>query len=65
VIAEILRDGFGLAPWIFGGLVVYTLGNTLLPGLVLRPSTPAPQPTETTTDAASVVGIGVEEAPGR
>jgi Kef-type K+ transport system membrane component KefB len=65
VIAEILRDGFGLAPWIFGSLVVYTLGNTLLPGLVLRPSTPAPQPAEATTDGASVVGVGVEEAPGR
>ncbi|MGE5231266.1 MAG: cation:proton antiporter, partial [Deltaproteobacteria bacterium] len=43
VIAEILRDGFGLAPWLFGGLVVYTLANTLLPGLVLRPTGPAPE----------------------
>jgi len=36
VIAEILRDEFGLAPYLFGGLIVYTLGNTLLPGLLLK-----------------------------
>jgi Kef-type K+ transport system membrane component KefB len=36
VTAEILRDSFGAPDWLFGGLVVYALGNTLVPGLVLR-----------------------------
>lgn len=35
VTAEILRDHFAVASWLFGGLVIYTIGNTLLPGLVL------------------------------
>jgi Kef-type K+ transport system membrane component KefB len=36
VIAEILRDRFGVSPAVFGGLIVYTLANTLIPGLALR-----------------------------
>lgn len=36
VIAEILRDRFGVSQAIFGGLIIYTLANTLLPGLILR-----------------------------
>ncbi|MEZ5291923.1 MAG: cation:proton antiporter [Vicinamibacterales bacterium] len=36
VIAEILRDRFGLDPTLFGALIVFTLVNTLVPGLVLR-----------------------------
>jgi len=36
VIAEILRERFGLSPVLFGGLVVYALVNTLVPGFVLR-----------------------------
>lgn len=36
VIAEILQERFGLSPTLFGGLVVYTLANTLLPGFILR-----------------------------
>lgn len=36
VIAEILRDRFGLSPAVFGGLIVYTLANTLVPGFALR-----------------------------
>jgi Kef-type K+ transport system membrane component KefB len=36
VIAEILRDRFAVSPVIFGGLIVYTLVNTLLPGFILR-----------------------------
>jgi Kef-type K+ transport system membrane component KefB len=39
VIAGILRDSFALPPAIFGGLIIYTLGNTLIPGLTL--GTPA------------------------
>jgi len=46
VIAEILRDEFGLAPYLFGGLIVYTLGNTLLPGLLLKGEAPVPPPPE-------------------
>lgn len=39
VIAEILRDEFGVSPVIFGGLVIYTLINTLIPGLFMRSAT--------------------------
>jgi len=40
VTAEILRDEFAVSPVVFGGLVVYTLLNTLVPAVVLR----APEP---------------------
>lgn len=40
VIAQILRDDFAVAPAIFGGLVIYTLCNTLIPSFALR--LPAP-----------------------
>mgnify|MGYP001598046216 FL=1 len=36
VIAEILRDEFAVSPEVFGALIIYTLLNTLIPGLVLR-----------------------------
>jgi Kef-type K+ transport system membrane component KefB len=36
VIAAILRDRFAVAPPVFGGLVIYALVNTLVPGLALR-----------------------------
>ena len=36
VIAEILQERFALSPVLFGGLVVYTLLNTLLPSFFLR-----------------------------
>lgn len=41
VIAEILRDRFGVPQAVFGGLIVYTLANTLLPGFVLRLAPPS------------------------
>jgi hypothetical protein len=41
VLAEILRDRFQVAPHIFGGLIIYTLGNTLIPSLLLRLPEPA------------------------
>ncbi|MEZ5287482.1 MAG: cation:proton antiporter [Vicinamibacterales bacterium] len=40
VIAEILRDRFGVADWLFGGLVIYALTNTMVPGLLLRQPSP-------------------------
>jgi Kef-type K+ transport system membrane component KefB len=40
VIVQILRDQFVLPPWILGGLIVYTLVNTLIPGLVLKAPPP-------------------------
>ena len=40
VIAGILRDRFGVDRSIFGGLVVYTIVNTMIPGLVLGAPTP-------------------------
>jgi hypothetical protein len=36
VIAEILRDRFAVPQAVFGGLIIYTLANTLLPGFILR-----------------------------
>jgi Kef-type K+ transport system membrane component KefB len=59
VIAEILRDRFLVSPAVFGGLIIYTLINTLIPGLFMRrpptfgfedelmmsgPVVPAPEP---------------------
>lgn len=35
VLAGILRDRFELPGYLFGGLIVYTLANTLIPGFVL------------------------------
>ncbi len=40
VIAEILRDRFGVTQAVFGGLIVYALANTLLPGFILRLAPP-------------------------
>jgi Kef-type K+ transport system membrane component KefB len=36
VIAAILRDEFAVSPALFGGLIIYTVVNTLIPGFVLR-----------------------------
>lgn len=41
VIAEILREQFGVASHIFGGLIVYTLLNTIVPGFILKLPPPA------------------------
>jgi Kef-type K+ transport system membrane component KefB len=35
VIAEVLRDSFAVSEAVFGGLIVYTLATTVLPGFVL------------------------------
>ncbi len=36
VISSILRDQFGAPPWLVGSLVVYTIGTTVLPSIILR-----------------------------
>ncbi len=36
VLAEILRDKFQLAPQLFGALIIFTIANTVIPGIVLR-----------------------------
>lgn len=41
VIAGILRDRFAAPPAIFGGLVIYTLANALVPGWVLSRKDPS------------------------
>jgi Kef-type K+ transport system membrane component KefB len=41
VTAEIMRDRLEVPAALFGGLVIYTLGNTLIPGFALH--TPAPE----------------------
>lgn len=40
VIAGILQEKFALPPTLFGGLIVYTLVNTMIPGIALRMPTP-------------------------
>lgn len=40
VIVGILRDRYALPPTLLGGLVIYTIGTTLLPGLIMRVSPP-------------------------
>lgn len=40
VIAGILRERFDISPTLFGGLVVYTVLNSLIPGLVFRRELP-------------------------
>jgi Kef-type K+ transport system membrane component KefB len=40
VIAELLREQYAAGPMLFGGLVIYAIGNTMLPTLLLR--MPAP-----------------------
>jgi Kef-type K+ transport system membrane component KefB len=40
VLAQILRAQFECPPWLFGALVVYALGTTLLPTLVFRAPPP-------------------------
>lgn len=64
VIAEILRDQFGLSPYLFGGLVVYTLGNTLLPGLLLKeegpPESPAAEPPDESVRDRLETVVGVD-----
>lgn len=41
LIAEILRDRFGVSRSVFGGLTVYALVNTLIPGFALQVPLPA------------------------
>jgi Kef-type K+ transport system membrane component KefB len=41
VIAEILRDRFGVAPAIFGGVILYTIGSTLFPAFLFGRRLPA------------------------
>ncbi len=36
VLAEILRDRFQLAPQLFGALIIFTIVNTVIPGILLR-----------------------------
>ncbi|HUK62274.1 MAG TPA: hypothetical protein VLV15_03040 [Dongiaceae bacterium] len=36
MIAGILRDRFAAPPALFGGVVLYTLGTTVLPSLIFR-----------------------------
>ena len=36
VIAEIVRERYAVPQWLYGGLVAYTLLNTLIPGFALR-----------------------------
>jgi len=40
VIAELLRDSFGVPPALFGGLVIYALVNTVLPTALLKAPPP-------------------------
>ena len=41
VLAQILREHFDAPVWLFGGLVYYAIGNTLLPSMVFRAPVPS------------------------
>jgi Kef-type K+ transport system membrane component KefB len=59
VIAEILRERFALAPALFGGLVVYAIVNTMLPGWLLKvppPDFEEPLAPELEPEDATAVG---------
>ncbi|HMN09631.1 MAG TPA: cation:proton antiporter [Gemmatimonadaceae bacterium] len=63
VIGSILRDQFALSSELYGTLVVYTLVNTLIPGLILR--TPPPQfEAPSLPDAPQLGPWTAEDAPG-
>lgn len=79
VIAGILRDRFGVSPAMFGGLILCTLGSTLLPAVVFRRRLPAyveppelgpqapelePRPDETQADPLTTASPGTRGSPG-
>lgn len=59
VTAEILRDRFGVSDWLFGGLVIYALANTMVPGLLLR----VPSPELDDPDMPELPLLGEQESP--
>jgi Kef-type K+ transport system membrane component KefB len=59
VIAEILQERFSLAPELFGALIIFTLANTLIPGLVLR----LPLPEFETPEAPRTHGVSTPPSP--
>jgi Kef-type K+ transport system membrane component KefB len=63
VLAEILRDRFDAAPWLVGALIVYTVGNTLLPGFVLKRATAELDVMDPTSESDAVVEGGTGRAP--
>ncbi len=40
VIADILRERFAVPPWLFGGVILYTLATTVVPALVFQSRVP-------------------------
>jgi len=56
VLAEILADRFDISRSLYGGLVIYALGTTLIPGFALR--VPAPEMDVWHEDGSSPVGAG-------
>jgi hypothetical protein len=62
VIAEILRERFAVSQVVFGGLIVYTLVNTLLPGLILRIAPPEPEAVDVPVPEMTLAAPGGEAA---
>jgi len=57
VLAGILRDRFGVPDALFGGIIIYTIVNTILPGFLLHSPPPeydAPHLVETHPDAPGI-----------
>jgi Kef-type K+ transport system membrane component KefB len=66
VLAQILRERFAVPRAVFGGLIVYAVANTLIPGLLLKlppPQFEEPHAHELPRDQAAAVGYPAAVAP--
>lgn len=63
VIAELLRDSYGISSRVFGGLLIYTLANTLLPGFLLGRAPHEAVGTEAGEPAAAQVARPAQPTP--
>ena len=60
VIAEILRQRYAVPESLFGGLIIFALANTLLPGFILRLAPAEPAAVELPVPEMALVDPGRE-----
>lgn len=65
VIAGILRDRFDVPGYIVGGLIIYTIVNTLLPGLFLKLPPPSFDAPHSLMPGGSLADLTIEDAPNK